>query len=329
VSDTSSAFYVAADSSHFIGLVALINSLRVVGHDEPIYVANCGFAGSQARRLAEHVILVETDGASTPHVAKTVAPLTHPADVMVLLDADIIVTRPLTQLIDTARPGRVVAFVDRVAHRFDARWSELLGLGPLRRQQYANSGMLVTEREIGLNLLDRVADGCKRIEIGRTIVANGNPLYPFYYLDQDVLNALLATYPIEAIELLDHRLAPFPPFAGVRIVHEELLRCSYDDGVEPFALHHTARKPWISATRWSVYSQLLSRVVLGDDVALRLSRKEVPLRLQRGRIAWLEKRRSDLLGTIHGQRGRLGLRRRLADHVGRRGMAKRESGRRS
>ncbi|MDQ3380681.1 MAG: hypothetical protein M3546_10235 [Actinomycetota bacterium] len=187
----ASAFYVAAESRHFLGLVALINSLRLVGHHEPIYVGDCGLVETHRRRLAAHATLVETDGARPPHLAKVVAPLLHPADVMVLIDADIIVTRPLTELIDYASSGRIVAFADEVVHRFDERWSRLLGLGPLRRQPYVNSGLVLADRELGATLLQQVAVGCQQVDVSCTCLATGSPDYPFYYLDQDVLNALL------------------------------------------------------------------------------------------------------------------------------------------
>ncbi|MEX2556610.1 MAG: hypothetical protein WEB06_13410 [Actinomycetota bacterium] len=277
----ASAFYVVADSTYFLGLVALINSLRLVGHDEPIYVADCGLVDAHRRLLADHVTLVEAHGLTAPHHAKTVAPLAYPTDVMVLLDADMIVTRPLTSLIDHARPGKIVAFVDRIGHRFDERWSELLGLGPLRRQPYVNTGLLVAERELGTTLLQQVTAGYEHVDVDRTLIAKGTSEYPFYYVDQDVLNAFLATFPVETLELLDHRLAPFPPFAGLSIVDEASLRCSYQDGEEPFVLHHVLKKPWIAPTRWNIYSHLLARLLLGQDVALPLRRDELPLRADR------------------------------------------------
>jgi hypothetical protein len=289
--------------------VALVNSLRLVGHDEPVYVGDCGLTPAQRRRLAEHVTLVGAAGARSPHLAKTIVPLMHPADVLVLLDTDIVVTRPLTPLIDRAHGGRIVAFADRVAHRFDEEWARLLGLGDCRRQPYVNSGLVLAERSLGSPLLEQVAAGCDLVDVERTVIADGSPDYPFYYLEQDVLNAYLATYPEETLELLEHRLAPFPPFAGLRVVDEATLRCSYDDGVQPFALHHVTRKPWLAATRWNLYSRLLVRLVLAEDVAMRLHRDELPLRLRPGAIAWLEKRRSDVAASLAAARGRLGLRR--------------------
>lgn len=311
-STPSTAFYVTSDSRHFLGLVALVNSLRLLGHDHPIYVGDCGLDPAQCEVLEGQVTLVDTEGASTPHLAKTIAPLRHPADVMVLVDADIIVTRSLDSLIDEARLGKVVAFADRIPKRFEEEWSHLLGLGELRPQRYVNSGLLIAEREVGCRLLRQLAEGCEQIDIDRSVIGNGTPDYPFYYLDQDVLNALLATYESEILGVHDYRLAPFPPFAGLRVADGTSLRCSYGDGVEPFALHHIARKPWMASTRWNIYSHLLVRLLLEPDVAVPLRRHQLPLRLRTGKVAWVEKRRSDAVAIVWSMRGRLGLRRKLA-----------------
>ena len=234
---------------------------------------------------------------------------------MVLIDADIIVTRRLDRLIDGAGGGKIVAFADRIANRFEERWSELLGLQRLERRPYVNSGLVAVGRQHGTELLAEVVAGCEHIEIELTVIANGTHLYPFYYLDQDVLNGVLAARPDEELELLEHRLAPFPPFPGLRLIDETTLRCSYDDGLEPYALHHIMRKPWLAPTRWSIYSQLLARLLLGNDVAIPLRRDELPLRLQTGAIAWVEKRRSDAVAALSATRGRLGLRTRVGGRV--------------
>jgi hypothetical protein len=301
------AFYAVGDSKHFLGLVALINSLRLVGHDEPIFVTDCGFTEAHRRRLAGQVTLVDVAPPETPHLAKTVAPLAYPSDVMILIDADIIVTRRLTELIDAARSGKVVAFADAVAHRFEKRWAELLGLSQLRRHQYVNGGLVLVPGATGMTLLDQVAAGCTQVDVKLTVVGEGTFHYPFYYLDQDVLNGVLAGFPPEQLNILDHALAPFPPFRGVHVADEAALRCVYQDGREPFALHHIQRKPWLAPTRWNVYSRLLPRLLLGSDVAIPLRRDEIPLRLRTGTAAWLEKRRCDVLWLLEELRGSLRL----------------------
>jgi hypothetical protein len=305
------AFYTVADSAYFIGLVAMINSLRLVGHYEQVFVADCGLSESQRGRIADHVTIVETSDIPAPALAKVIAPVRHPADVMILIDADMIVTRSLATLVEDARPGRVVAMADEVPDRFDEQWSEVLGLGPLRRQTYLNAGLVVAEREICCRLLAQIAAGFPAIEVERSVAEYGSPDYTFYFLEQDIMNATLATYPEDVIVQLDLRLAPHPPFSGLRLIDEATLRCGYGDGVEPFVLHHVARKPWLRPTRWNLYSHLLARLLLSDDVAVPLGREELPLRLRRGSLAWLEKRRATATVQVNAARARLALRTRV------------------
>jgi hypothetical protein len=306
----NTAFYTVADANHFVGVVGLVNSLRLAGHQEQIYVTDCGLTESQRRRLAEHVALVQAPPGVQPHLVKTGVPLAHPTDVMILIDADIIVTRALCDLIANAAAGRLVAFKDRVAHRFDERWSELLGLETLRRQSYVNNGLVAVDRSLGVPVLERISLGCRQIDPALGYGANGSSGYPFYFLDQDVFNAVIATVAEEKLVFLDHELAPFPPFSGLRLL-DDRARCSYEGGREPYLLHHVLDKPWLAATRWNIYSELLSRLLLSPDVALPLRREEVPLRLRPGPGAWLEKRRSDMVAVLGRTRGRLGLRRAL------------------
>ena len=52
----NAAFYCVADERYFLGAVGLINSLRLVGHDEPIHLLDCGLRARPARaaRLRGH-----------------------------------------------------------------------------------------------------------------------------------------------------------------------------------------------------------------------------------------------------------------------------------
>ena len=138
----------------------MLNSLRLVGHTEPVYLLDCGLSEEQRELLAPHVTLVRDRSGTPPWLLKTIAPLAHPAEVMILIDADMIVTRPLTELIERAREGRLVA-VENDRDRFCSEWGELLGLGELRRGPYLSSGLLVAERALGsevLGLMDRLQD---------------------------------------------------------------------------------------------------------------------------------------------------------------------------
>jgi hypothetical protein len=99
------AFYCVSSRIYFLGAVGMINSLRLAGHAEPIFVLDCGLTTQQRELLAPHVTLVRGPTDTEPFLLKTVAPLKHRAEVMVLIDADMIVTRPLTELIEKAATG--------------------------------------------------------------------------------------------------------------------------------------------------------------------------------------------------------------------------------
>ena len=282
-------FYCVADRRYFLGAVGLVNSLRLVGHDEPIYLLDCGLTVEQRELLAPHVTLVAAPTEAPPWLLKTVAPLSRPAPVSVLLDTDLIVTRPLSELIGRAGEGRIVAFADR-QDRFFAQWGELLDLGTAVRRTYVSSGLVLLggeARDRVLSLLDAAQD---RVEFERTFWRRNERDYPFLYADQDVLNAILATR-VEAdrVVALDNRLAPNPPFRGLRLRDEVTLRCAYRDGTEPYAVHQYVRKPWLESTYHGVYSRLLRRLLIAEDVAVRVPEHEVPARLRGGGRARAER----------------------------------------
>jgi hypothetical protein len=283
------AFYCVADERYFGGAVGLVNSLRLVGHDEPIHVLDCGLTAEQRDLLAPQVKLIPAPSDAPPWLLKTVAPLQRPADTMVLLDADIVVTRSLAPLVETARGGRLVAFTNPV-DRFVPEWGELLGLGPARRGPYVSSAAICVGRELGGELIGLLSRHQAAVDFELTHWRRNVPGYAFTYADQDVLNAILATcYQPAAIAALDSRLAPTPPFSGLRLVDERSLRCAFDDGVEPYLVHHHVVKPWLEPTHHGVYSRLLRRLLLGDDVAIKVPEGHIPSHLRAGPLAWAER----------------------------------------
>jgi hypothetical protein len=302
------AFYTVADRRHFLGAAALLNSLRLAGHEEPLFVLDCGLTDLQLELLAPHATLVRPAADVPPPAAKATAPLRHPADAMVILDADVIVTRPLDAVIGRAKGGAIVGFANDTPGRFFPEWSEL-GLGEPRKQTYVNAGHLVVPagRRDALAL---VAELAARVDPKRTFVAGGSPSDPLYYLDQDVLNAVLATtVEPEQIEIVEEGLAAYTPFRGLRVVDERILRCEREDGSRPLLLHHVLRKPWLAAVRPSAYSQLLTRLLTGEDVALRVPRRMIPLHLQTGRLAAFGRVRVRAQAGVHDRvRGKLGVR---------------------
>jgi hypothetical protein len=287
----AAAFYCVADERYFLGAVGLVNSLRIVGHAEPIHLLDCGLTARQRELLGGQVILVDAPDDAPPTLLKTIAPLAHPAETMVLLDTDLIVTRSLGELIGTAARGSVVAFRNDM-HRHVPEWGELLDLGPVRRQPYVAFALLCVNRELGTEVLQLVADRQRRIEFERSTWGRDEADYPLLYADQDVLNAILASrVGAQRLEALDHRLAPVPPFSGLRLIDEHTLRCAYHDGTEPYAVHHFIVKPWLEATHEGVYSRLLRRLLVGADLAVRVPAEMIPLRFRRGPLAALDRAR--------------------------------------
>jgi hypothetical protein len=294
------AFYCVSSRIYFPGAVGMINSLRLIGHDEPIFLLDCGLTAQQRELLTPHVTLVRGSTDTEPFLLKTVAPLTHEAEVMVLIDADMIVTRSLTELIEKAASGYVLAVRNEV-DRHVPEWGELLGLGETRRQPYVSSGLVFLGGRVGAEVIRLLHDSQARahFDLSLDIRQKRWPEHPFLFLDQDVLNAVLCTrVEPERIIDLDHRLAPNQPFRRLRLIDEATLRCSYPDGVEPYVLHQYLKKPWLEPMYHGIYSRLLARLLLGPDVAIRLPESAVPLRMRDGLLARLERKRVDIQDLV-------------------------------
>lgn len=287
------AFYCMSSELYFPGAVAMINSLRLIGHAEPIYLLDCGLTPAHRELLAQEATIVPAPTDVPPYMLKTIAPTLHPAGTMVLIDVDMVVTRSLSELIDQAATGRVIAFDDNL-DRFVPEWGELLGLGELARRPYVSSGFVILGGAIGAEVLRLWDERQDRVDFDRSWFAADEAGYPFQFVDQDVLNAVLCarTGPEELIALAG-RLAPHQPYRGVRLVDEAGLRCEYADGERPYVLHQYLDKPWVTPMYHGIYSRLLSRLWLGDDAPLPLAESEVPLRMRSGALALLERKRVD------------------------------------
>jgi hypothetical protein len=283
------AFYCVADDRYFLGAVGLVNSLRLHGHREPVFVLDVGLTAEQRELLTPEVDLVDGSGVDAPWLAKTLAPLDRPAEVTVLIDADMIVTRPLGELIATAAEGNVVAFRNDI-DRHVAAWGELLELGPLRREPYLSSGLVLLGGEAGTEALRLLDDRQRRVDPERSIAGRGEPGYPFLYPEQDVLNAILATrIPQERVVALPNRLAANPPYRGLRVTDLAGVRCAHPDGAEPYVLHQFVRKPWLEPMYHGVYPRLLARLLLGPGIAIRVPEDAVPRRMRGGAGARAER----------------------------------------
>jgi hypothetical protein len=288
------AFYCVSNGRYFLGAVAMLNSLRLAGHDEPVFLLDCGLTPEQRELLAPHVTLVTAPTDSLPHLLKTVAPLDRPAEVAVLIDVDMIVTRPLTELAERAAEGRVVAFLNDY-DKFVPEWGELLGLGTSQRRPYVCSGLAFLGGAVGSRVLRLMHECSPRVEA--ELRKPKMSLYhgAFWTVDQDILNAILCTsVGPDRILALDYRLAPTPPFEGLALLDEERPRCAYGDGTEPYVLHHLGgRVPWLAPMYHGTYSRLLARMLLGPSLTVRVPQRNIPLRMRNGLLARAERKRVD------------------------------------
>jgi hypothetical protein len=312
--DRGVAFYCVADADYFIGLVGLVNSLRLQGHDEPLYVLDRGLLPWQRRRLEAYATLVQDhDDDDHPILSKTHAPLRYPAQTMVLLDSDMIVTRSLAPLVETAATGRIVAFADAI-DRFMPEWASHLGLPALTRMRYVNSGFFAFSREVGIPLLERVREAHGRIQLGGSRLGSGTPSDAFYFPDQDAWNAVLAsTVDPQVLHILENRLAPFPPFEGVVAADGDAPRCRSTRGEEPpYLLHCIGRKPWLAPTSRTVYTELLTRLLLSPNGSVQVREREIPWRLRRGLVAEGAGLVAEGSAWLAGKRGKLGVRPRVS-----------------
>ena len=294
----SAAFYCVADERYFLGAVGMINSLRLLGHAEPVFVLDCGLRREQRELLERETIVVAAPTDAPPYLLKTIAPLCHPAEVMVLIDADMVATRPLTELIELASEGRVVAFEDRPHDRFFAEWGKL-GLGPARRRRYVNAGLVCLGGDVGGEVLRLLDEHQRHVDFELTFWRRNVRDYPFRFGDQDVLNAILATrVGASRVVALPERLGAQPEggtfFPRLHVRDLNAIRCADADGTEPYVLHQSKGKPWLRPMYHGIYSSLLARLLLGEDVALRVSERDVPLRMRPGFLARLERTRVNM-----------------------------------
>lgn len=291
------AFYCVSDARYFFGAVALVNSLRMVGHREPIVVCDCGLTPRQREFLAPEVSFVDEPSGIPPWLLKTVAPLADPADVMVLIDADIIVTGRLDEPAAWAAEGAIAA-VEHGSERFFESWASLLGLGALKRLPYVSSALVALPKKPGLRVLSLMQERRDAVDFEQTLWRRNVPDYPFLYADQDLLNAVLAAeIDGDELRLIDRRLEAIPPFEGLQLIDAATLRCAYEDGVEPLAIHHYTSKPWLEETSHGIYTELMERLLSGPDVALRVRQKDLPVPLQRGARGFLVRRLPGRLGS--------------------------------
>jgi hypothetical protein len=110
--------YTLADSSYFVGLAALFNSLRLTGNLQEVVVLDRGLDEPHRRALADHVTLAPLP---EPLVGRKLlakaypSRLVSPDELVVYVDSDVLVTRSLEPMIATAAAGRICVAPGRLA----------------------------------------------------------------------------------------------------------------------------------------------------------------------------------------------------------------------
>ena len=302
----NAAFYCVADERYFLGAVAMINSLRLLGHTEPIYMLDVGLDPAQREAIEAKVEVVDPPAGFElePFMAKAIAPIADPAEVMVLIDVDMIAIRALDELIERARRGRVIAPALPM-ERFFSEWGELTGLGPAQPGlQYVTSGIVFCGGTPGMMVVEQLGALAAAVDIPRTFKGGNETTYPFHYVDQDLLNAILSTtLDASTVETIAEELVVAIPFTNIQVDDPATLSCVESHGNSPYLLHHVfGVKPWLEVTPDSAYSCLLRRCLSGPDLAIALPPELIPPRLRSGPFSALSRVRARFEGRFAGTR---------------------------
>jgi hypothetical protein len=279
-------FFTLADAPFFVGIIALLNSLRLSGNPESLVVLDAGLTSGQ-RRLLEGHVAIRTVRARPSRPKLCLKPRVHelePSGVVVLVDTDMLVTSPLGEIAAQAHAGRICAYPDHpyFRDRWFPEWRDMFALqAPMRRQPYVNSGFVAVDVEHWPDFLERWARACDRLP-------NTTPEIdePFWAFDQDALNALLMSeYPADALALQPAEEAVGPhDLARVRIVDADTLHCEHR-GRRTVLLHYAMRPKAWEGRSWrrvqrDAYLELLPRVLFAPDIAVRLDPRQLPLWLR-------------------------------------------------
>jgi hypothetical protein len=272
--DQSVTFYTVCNARYFPGLVGLLNSLRLMGHDDPLVVGDSGLTEIQRKLLAPHCTLFDLSDivVRNPMQSKPFPFLLKPQGIVVFIDSDMIVTRSLNAALAAAAEGKICAFPDPDLHRWFAEWREIFDLPSApRRQTYVCAGFVAFSTTYWPDLLERWWKACKRIRSLPTLYEGAQHSDPYYAGDQDALNALLMSeFSFDALSLLpDDEQVYGWQFHRVHSVDAGTLSCQYM-GRQPLLLHAAVGpKPWMrKGVRRHVYLRFLRRLLTAPDVAL-------------------------------------------------------------
>ena len=272
-------FYTISNDKFFLGLVALINSLVLTGHQQPIVVGDCGLTGDQRNALRQYdnirIISLNIEKVQNPTQYKAFPHIAGAQGIVVIIDSDMIVTGDLSSIIDKARGGKICADANPIDDRWFAEWQDIFGLGaPLRKQTYICAGFVVLSTNHWPHLLSRWWEACEVTHSHPTYQELGHWDNPTAQADQDALNAILMSeYPEEALSVgrPDDQIFRWS-FRLVRVIDALKLKCQYG-GRSPLILHAALTpKAWEQdGIMNDAYSILMRRLLAGPGLAVRLS----------------------------------------------------------
>jgi hypothetical protein len=295
-------FFTISNEAYFPGVVALINSLVLTGHDYPIVVGDCGLTEQQQAVLLGYgrcrLFKLDPNMVQNPLQYKAFAHLAHADGVAVIIDSDMIVTGSLEPIIERARNGKLCAFANPGDRRWFSEWQDIFGLSTApRRQTYICTGFQAFSVSHWPKLLEQWWNACRAIHSHPTYQETGDMSLPTAQGDQDALNALLMSeYPSEAVflERFDgqvHRLS----LRDVKTLDVGTLACEFQ-GDRPLILHASCMpKPWMrkGAAR-NTYFVFLHRLLTGPDLQIRPPASMLDGFLSPGVSGWILRHRQFL-----------------------------------
>ena len=267
-------FFTVCNDKYFPGLVGLLNSLRLMDHKHLLVVGDCGLTQRQRDLLAPFCTIYQLPGdlVRNPQQFKAFPYLLEPRGTVVIIDSDMIVTRPLGALLACAAEGKICIFPDPEKDRWFSEWQQIFGLSSVpRRQTYACTGLVVFSTLHWPTLLVQWWKACQQIFTHPTVQEGAKGATS--QSDQDAFNALLMSeFPLDAVAFQPVEEQVFRwDFPRVELVDAKTLSCRHD-GHEPTILHAcVVPKPWESAgVRRNIYLHLLRRLLTAPDVELRV-----------------------------------------------------------
>jgi hypothetical protein len=279
--------FTMADERFYLGLVALLNSLHLTGHaDLPVVVLDGGLTPNQRSAIERFAALVPPPPGARmgTALAKAEVASLEPSGVVLVIDADCIVTGSLREVVRRATAGQICAVRDDSGPGFERRFPEWEGLFELHAAvrdvgTYVNCGFLCLSTDHWPDVLPRWAELTRRLPPGRYV--RGSTANPIRNADQDVFNAILMSeVPERALHVLPVGTMAYSQWRHARASDVGSLCVSV--GVVPSTVVHfsLAPKPWAPGGWKRVGREpllpLLGRCLVGDGLLLEPERLSVP-----------------------------------------------------